>query len=625
MDRNQLDPSVPSTTEAKKIPLIIKVYAVLCTLSGVGTLPSVAVFMWQVITALINGNVAAKLGDNTLVAVGLIVAGIMLSAASAIILIVFGLDLIKDQRRNAARLSYVLIAFTVVELLVDVMLQGIGPFLLRPAVQLVILIALSATVDPTLRQERELQRRLQEMLDRDAAAEGMLGRDETGEGYIKLNYFNLFWVFFVCSVLGLILEEVWHMVVVDPGVYQDRAGMLFGPFSPIYGFGAVLMTMALNRFYKKNPLIIFLVSALIGGAFEVFVGWFIQTSFGVVSWSYSHMKLFGMPDPLAVLTGGRTCTGFACLWGLGGLIWIKLLLPRLLKLINMIPWKSRYSATVIFTVIMLVDGVMTLQSLDYWYQRVNGTEPDIPVAQFYGKYFETYRRGPVVMRGPMIPKDNTYANLLAPEESTDWLHADPWRVLRIQAEFVDGFGALAELGPAVTIFGSARTPKTDPLYKAARTVGRKIAQRGVAVITGGGPGIMEAANRGAASVNGKSVGLGIELPHEQGLNKYVNLGMDFRYFFVRKTMFVKYSSGAIVFPGGFGTLDEMFEVLTLVQTHKVKRMPLVLVGSEYWQGLFDWLNGPVMSAGMISPLDPDLVHITDDLNESVDIALSGLI
>ena len=407
MDRNQLDPSVPSTTEAKKIPLIIKVYAVLCTLSGVGTLPSVAVFMWQVITALINGNVAAKLGDNTLVAVGLIVAGIMLSAASAIILIVFGLDLIKDQRRNAARLSYVLIAFTVVELLVDVMLQGIGPFLLRPAVQLVILIALSATVDPTLRQERELQRRLQEMLDRDAAAEGMLGRDETGEGYIKLNYFNLFWVFFVCSVLGLILEEVWHMVVVDPGVYQDRAGMLFGPFSPIYGFGAVLMTMALNRFYKKNPLIIFLVSALIGGAFEVFVGWFMQTSFGVVSWSYSHIRLFGMPDPIAVLTGGRTCTPFACMWGLGGLIWIKLLLPRLLKLINMIPWKSRYSATVILTAVMLIDGVMTLQSLDYWYQRVNGTVRNIPVAQFYDKHFDNEYMENRFQSMTMSPKDAT--------------------------------------------------------------------------------------------------------------------------------------------------------------------------------------------------------------------------
>lgn len=407
MDRNQLDPSVPSTTEAKKIPLIIKVYAVLCTLSGVGTLPSVAVFMWQVITALINGNVAAKLGDNTLVAVGLIVAGIMLSAASAIILIVFGLDLIKDQRRNAARLSYVLIAFTVVELLVDVMLQGIGPFLLRPAVQLVILIALSATVDPTLRQERELQRRLQEMLDRDAAAEGMLGRDETGEGYIKLNYFNLFWVFFVCSVLGLILEEVWHMVVVDPGVYQDRAGMLFGPFSPIYGFGAVLMTMALNRFYKKNPLIIFLVSALIGGAFEVFVGWFMQTSFGVVSWSYSHIRLFSMPDPIAVLTGGRTCTPFACMWGLGGLIWIKVLLPRLLKLINMIPWKRRYSATVILTAVMLIDGVMTLQSLDYWYQRVNGTVRNIPVAQFYDKHFDNEYMENRFQSMTMSPKDAT--------------------------------------------------------------------------------------------------------------------------------------------------------------------------------------------------------------------------
>ena len=170
----------------------------------------------------------------------------------------------------------------------------------------------------------------------------MLGRDETGEGYIKLNYFNLFWVFLVCCVLGLIAEDIWHMTVDDPGVYQDRAGMLFGPFSPIYGFGAVLMTMVLNRFYKKNPIIIFLVSAVLGASFEVFVGWFMQTSFGVVSWSYSHMKLFGMPDPLAVLTGGRTCTGFACLWGLGGLIWIKLLLPRLLKLINMIPWKSRY-------------------------------------------------------------------------------------------------------------------------------------------------------------------------------------------------------------------------------------------------------------------------------------------
>ena len=206
---------------------------------------------------------------------------------------------------------------------------------------------------------------------------------------------------------------------------------------------------------------------------------------------------------------------------------------------------------------------------------------------------DTYHRGPVILRGQMIPSDNTTANLLKPDRDTDWLHMDPWRVLRIQSEFVDGFGALAELGPAVSIFGSARTQRTESDYKAARRMGSQIAKRNIAVITGGGPGIMEAANRGAALAGGKSVGLGIELPFEQGLNQWVNLGMSFRYFFVRKTMFVKYSSGVIVCPGGFGTLDEMFELLTLVQTHKVANIPVVLYGKDYWQGLFDWLDGPV--------------------------------
>lgn len=237
---------------------------------------------------------------------------------------------------------------------------------------------------------------------------------------------------------------------------------------------------------------------------------------------------------------------------------------------------------------------------------------------------DTYHRGPVILRGPMIPNDNTTANLLKPNQETDWLHMDPWRVLRIQSEFVDGFGALAELGPAVNVFGSARTPRTDPDYKAARRMGRGIAKHGVAVITGGGPGIMEAANRGAALAGGKSVGLGIELPHEQGLNQWVNLGMSFRYFFVRKTMFVKYSSGVIVCPGGFGTFDEMFELLTLVQTHKVMSMPIVLYGTEYWRGLFEWLTSTVQDHGMISPLDPSLVLITDDPDEAVEVAVSRI-
>ncbi|OUP06074.1 Rossman fold protein, TIGR00730 family [Collinsella sp. An2] len=236
----------------------------------------------------------------------------------------------------------------------------------------------------------------------------------------------------------------------------------------------------------------------------------------------------------------------------------------------------------------------------------------------------TYHRGPVIMRGNMIPTDNTYANLLAPEKSTDWLHMDPWRVLRIQAEFVDGFGALAEIGPAVAIFGSARTDRHDPMYKAARRAGRLLAEAGVATITGGGPGIMEAANRGAYERGGTSVGLGIELPHEQGINRWVNLGMTFRYFFVRKTMFVKYSEGALVFPGGFGTLDEMFELLTLVQTHKVAHTPVALVGKSYWSGLFEWIEGTVKAEGMISALDPRLVQITDDVDEAVAVALSNI-
>ena len=236
----------------------------------------------------------------------------------------------------------------------------------------------------------------------------------------------------------------------------------------------------------------------------------------------------------------------------------------------------------------------------------------------------TYYRGPVMMRGRMIPTDNTYANLLAPEESTDWLHMDPWRVLRIQAEFVDGFGALAEVGPAVVVFGSARTKQDDPMYATARVAGRMLAERGLATITGGGPGIMEAANRGAAEAGGTSIGLGIELPHEQELNRWVNLGMTFRYFFVRKTMFVKYSDGAIVFPGGFGTLDEMFELLTLVQTHKVAHTPVALVGSDHWEGLFDWIDGVLRAEGMISDLDPKLVTITDDVEEAVTVATSAL-
>lgn len=226
-------------------------------------------------------------------------------------------------------------------------------------------------------------------------------------------------------------------------------------------------------------------------------------------------------------------------------------------------------------------------------------------------------RGPMLSRSLSSDSSTTDQRLLESRGPTDWVHTDPWRVLRIQAEFIEGFGTLAELGPAISVFGSARTGKDDPHYQTAIEVSEKLAEAGFAVITGGGPGIMEAANRGAVNAGGVSVGLGIELPFEIGLNPYVELGINFRYFFARKTMFVKYSQGFIVLPGGMGTLDELFEALTLAQTQKVTTFPIVLMGVEYWQGLVDWLRDMVAKSGNIDLDDLDLMLLTDDVDEAV--------
>ena len=228
-------------------------------------------------------------------------------------------------------------------------------------------------------------------------------------------------------------------------------------------------------------------------------------------------------------------------------------------------------------------------------------------------------KGPVVMRRGQVPASTTDQRLLDSRGSTDWVHTDPWRVMRIQAECVEGFGALAEVGPAVSVFGSARTGPGHPVYALGEQVGAALVRAGYAVITGGGPGAMEAANKGALGAGGTSVGLGIELPFEAGLNPFVDLGVNFRYFFARKTMFVKYARGFIVLPGGFGTLDELFEAITLVQTQKVTHFPIVLVGVAYWQGLLDWLRAAALEHGTISSTDLDLVQLTDDVEEAVRI------
>ena len=197
----------------------------------------------------------------------------------------------------------------------------------------------------------------------------------------------------------------------------------------------------------------------------------------------------------------------------------------------------------------------------------------------------------MLLRGAQVPDETTDARLLKPEQDTSWLHQDPWRVLRIQAEFVEGFGALAELGPAISVFGSARVKPGRAGVRPRRGDRRTCSSRRASPSSpAAGRAIMEAANKGACEADGLSVGLGIELPFEQGMNQWVDLGVNFRYFFARKTMFVKYSQGFIVLPGGFGTMDELFEALTLVQTRKVSSFPIVLVGSEYWGGLVDWLR-----------------------------------
>jgi uncharacterized protein (TIGR00730 family) len=202
------------------------------------------------------------------------------------------------------------------------------------------------------------------------------------------------------------------------------------------------------------------------------------------------------------------------------------------------------------------------------------------------------------------------------KEAGDFTRTDPWRVLRIMGEFIEGFDNLATVTKGVTIFGSARTHPDDPQYQAAQETARLLAEQGFAIITGAGPGIMEAANKGARVAGGRSIGCNIELPFEQGANPYVDTLINFRYFFVRKTMFIKYSNAFIIFPGGFGTLDEAFEALTLIQTGKIYQFPVIMFGRHYWAGLVRWLQSRVLGEGKISPGDLNLILLTDDPAEA---------
>lgn len=226
-------------------------------------------------------------------------------------------------------------------------------------------------------------------------------------------------------------------------------------------------------------------------------------------------------------------------------------------------------------------------------------------------------RGPVTLRREAVSPSTADQRLLDSRRRGEWKTKDAWRALRILSEFVEGFDSLADLPTAVSVFGSARTKAGSREWQLAENLGAALALAGYAVITGGGPGIMEAANKGANEAKGLSIGLGIELPFEQGLNEWCDIGIDFRYFFARKTMFVKYAQAFVVLPGGFGTMDELFEALTLVQTRKVTRFPVVLMGTWYWEGLVTWLRTTMAAEGKITAEDLDLLLLTDDVDEAV--------
>lgn len=347
--------------DTEKYPLLIRIYGIVSIIAG-GV--QVAAFVLSVISVATGGLDFSQMEERTATTLVIALVELLLNVALAVLFIALGGRLLLGKRHRAALLCNIMIALEVLVLICQFMLTGLSTELIAPGVNLVILIALQSYSDPALRDERRLQRKLLALDRRSEAEEGTLGRDTSGKGYITLNFFNIFWVFVICCVIGLVIEVIWHMVVVDPGVYQDRAGLLYGPFSPIYGVGAALMTIALNRFHDRNPILIFVVAGVIGGAFEFFVSWFMQVAFGIVAWDYSGTFLN---------IDGRTNFMFMCMWGALGLVWVKLALPVMLKIVNMIPWNLRYVVTAVCTVLMAIDCALTLAAFDCWFQREAGT------------------------------------------------------------------------------------------------------------------------------------------------------------------------------------------------------------------------------------------------------------
>lgn len=350
-------------------------FGVLAILAGMG-MTAIAVYLLAVTGFhFYNGAV----DNQPASALFIYIAILVLVGVAAVASVTVGVRLVRGKIRGAHLTSEVVSIVLLCCAVLDLMLDGVSPSFWGFVGIAGLNAVLFSAVDPALADERKLQRKLRDMEAREEAEEGTLGLDQTGKGLVAINFFNIFWIFTVGMVVGDVVETVYHYMIEVPGEFQIRAGLLWGPFSPIYGFGALILTFALNRFYRANVLVVFLVSAVLGGAFEYAVSWFLEYAFGSVAWDYSGRFLN---------INGRTDFMFMCMWGVLGVVWIKVLLPRVVKVVNMIPWQWRYTITTFCAAFVIFDGAMTLIALDCWYLRLAGAPPDqVAFMQFFDDHF----------------------------------------------------------------------------------------------------------------------------------------------------------------------------------------------------------------------------------------------
>lgn len=385
-DRGQ----TPEGPQDRKFGIVLKVFGVLAIVDGIQKVLLFAFVALGLGLATAKGLVLDRLSTVT---TAIAMATLILLTVNAAAELTLGVRLLRGKNRGVALACELMGLLQALLLACHFMLDGLSANVLSSFITIVFLAILQTYADPTLRQERQASRdasALQSKADQEA---GTLGRDKTGRGYLRMDFFNVFWIFTVSCVVGLVLEVIWHMTVVDPGVYQDRAGLLYGPFSPIYGFGAVIITMMLNRLWKAPVVVQFAVAAVVGAAFEFAVSYWMEFSFGITAWDYSNytLPILDIPDPIAVMCGGRTSTMFLVIWGVLGIVWLHMMLPLLLRIINSIPWNWRYGLTTVCALLMVVDCTLTVASYDCWYQRQAGVmdqKEQTAIDQFCNEHYD---------------------------------------------------------------------------------------------------------------------------------------------------------------------------------------------------------------------------------------------